>query len=51
MVTRIRIFTLLFLVMLSCAFGNVKTLDIGATGPDFNLIGIDGKYYTLTFLT
>jgi len=47
MFTRIRIFTLLFLVMLSYAFGNVKTLDIGVTGPDFNLVGIDGKYYTL----
>ena len=26
---------------------NVKTLDIGAQAPDFNLPNVDGKYYTL----
>ncbi|HRI58737.1 MAG TPA: redoxin family protein [Saprospiraceae bacterium] len=26
---------------------DVKTLGIGATAPDFNLPGVDGKYYTL----
>ncbi|MCD6206356.1 MAG: redoxin domain-containing protein [Candidatus Marinimicrobia bacterium] len=47
MVNRIRNITLLFFAVLSCAFGNVKTLDIGAAAPDFKLIGIDGQYYTL----
>ncbi|RKY59965.1 MAG: redoxin [Candidatus Neomarinimicrobiota bacterium] len=47
MVNRIRNITLLFFTVLSCAFGNVKTLDIGAAAPDFKLIGIDGQYYTL----
>jgi peroxiredoxin len=26
---------------------DIKTLDIGATAPDFNLPNVDGKYYTL----
>ena len=25
----------------------VKTLEIGADAPDFNLPGVDGKYYSL----
>lgn len=28
--------------------GEVKTLEIGENAPDFNLPGIDGKYYRLT---
>lgn len=27
--------------------GEIKTLEIGAIAPDFNLPGIDGKYYSL----
>ena len=43
----LKIFTLLFLVTISYVFGNVKTLEIGAAAPDFDLIGIDDKNYTL----
>lgn len=47
MFTYFKIFMLLFLVAFGYAFGDVKTLEIGATAPDFNLIGIDDKNYTL----
>ena len=38
---------LLFLLLSGYAFGQVKTLDMGAVAPNFNLIGIDDKNYTL----
>jgi len=47
MVTRVRVFVLLFLVTLCNVFAKVNTLEIGASAPDFNLIGIDDKNYTL----
>lgn len=47
MFTKFKIFTLLFIVTFGYAFGEVKTLEIGATAPDFNLVGIDDKNYTL----
>jgi len=47
MFTQFKIFASLLLVTFCYAFGEVKTLEIGATGPDFNLVGIDGKHYTL----
>lgn len=47
MFTQFKIFALLFLFTFCYASEDVKTLEIGATGPDFNLIGIDDKNYTL----
>lgn len=46
----VKLFTFLFAGMLSLTSifaEEVKTLDIGATAPDFNLKGVDGKMYTL----
>ena len=40
------IFLLLLLSTISLA-DDVKTLEIGSTAPDFNLLGIDDKYHTL----
>ena len=42
-----KLFTFIFLLLFGYAFGQVKTLKIGAAAPDFNLIGIDDKNYTL----
>ena len=47
MITQIKIFVLLFFVTFCYAFAGVKKLEIGTAAPDFNLIGIDDKYYTL----
>ena len=47
MFTQIKFFLILFIVTFGSAFGEVKTLEIGAAGPDFNLVGIDDKNYTL----
>jgi len=47
MFTQFKLFILLFFVTSCYAIADVKTLEIGATAPDFNLIGIDDKYYTL----
>jgi len=47
MFTLFKIYVLLFLVTFCYAYEDVKTLEIGASGPDFNLIGIDDKNYTL----
>ncbi|NQT24823.1 redoxin domain-containing protein [candidate division KSB1 bacterium] len=47
MFTQFKIFASLFLVTFCYAFGQVKTLEIGAVAPDFNLVGIDDKNYTL----
>ena len=47
MFTQFKIFLLLIFVTSCYAFADVKTLEIGATAPDFKLIGIDDKYYTL----
>ena len=47
MITQIKIFVLLFFVTFCYAFAGVKRLEIGTAAPDFNLIGIDDKYYTL----
>lgn len=42
-----KIFALLFLVASGHASDKIKTLEIGAAAPDFNLVGIDDKNYTL----
>ncbi len=47
MFTQFKIFALLFLVTVSYAFDDVKTLEIGDGAADFKLMGIDDKYYTL----
>lgn len=47
MFSQFKIISLLFLVTLGYALGAVKTLEIGATAPPFNLIGIDDQFYTL----
>ncbi len=47
MFTQYKLFILLLLVTFSYAYGDVKTLEIGANAPDFNLIGLDDKNYTL----
>jgi len=47
MLTRMKVFVFLLLVTLSCAWGQGETLAIGATGPDFDLPGIDNQNYTL----
>lgn len=47
MFTYMKVFMLLLFVTLTCAWGQGKTLEIGAKGPDFNLIGIDDQNYTL----
>lgn len=41
--------TIVFLVLSTICynFANGQTLEIGSAGPDFNLVGIDGKTYTL----
>lgn len=39
------LFSILFLGLIN--FQDVKTLEIGAAAPDFNLKGTDGKMYTL----
>ncbi len=43
--------TAVILLVLTCPVGRAaqlpKTLEIGASAPDFNLPGIDGKYYKL----
>jgi len=44
---QLKVFALLFLVTFYCAGFNVQTLEIGTTAPDFDLIGIDDKNYTL----
>ena len=47
MFAQFKIFVLLVLSTFCYAADDVKTLGIGATAPDFNLVGIDGKYYSL----
>ncbi len=47
MFTKIKIFVLLLLVICSYTLGQGKTLEIGVTAPDFNLVGVDNKNYTL----
>ena len=47
MITQGRIFVLLLLITFCNVFGKVNTLEIGATAPDFKLVGIDDKNYTL----
>ena len=47
MLTQFRMIVLVILVSSCCAFAGVQTLKIGATAPDFHLMGIDDKYYTL----
>ncbi len=43
MFNQFKILVLLFLVLFGYALGDVRTLEIGATAPGFNLIGIDDK--------
>jgi len=38
---------ILLFVTFACGFGQTKTLEIGAKGPDFHLLGIDDQYYSL----
>lgn len=47
MFTKLKIIAILFSVIFCYAGDDVKTLKIGATAPDFDLIGIDDKNYTL----
>lgn len=49
-----RLFSLLFLPLLFCCIASTaaplnehKTLEIGAQAPDFKLLGVDGKMYSL----
>ena len=49
-----RLFSLLFLPLLFCCIASTaaplnehKTLEIGAHAPDFKLLGVDGKMYSL----
>lgn len=51
MFTKIKIFTLFFLMTFSYSSGQGKALEIGATAPDFNLVGVDNKNYTLENFT
>jgi len=47
MFTKFKIFAILLLVACCNTFAQVKTLEIGAKSPNFNLIGVDNKNYTL----
>ncbi|MFC1619457.1 redoxin domain-containing protein [Candidatus Neomarinimicrobiota bacterium] len=46
MFTQYKIVALLLFATMCYAGNDVKTLEIGTDGPDFNLLGIDDKYYT-----
>lgn len=47
MLVRILSIVFLFLITLCHASEKIKTLEIGASAPDFNLKGIDDNYHTL----
>ena len=47
MISQFKSISLLFLIAFGCALGDVKTLEIGAPAPDFDLVGIDNKSYML----
>jgi len=46
MFTKLKVIALL-LIGICHAWGDVKTLEIGDSAPDFSLIGIDDQYYSL----
>lgn len=47
MTTKLKILTIIILLTSCFTFGQGKTLEIGDTAPDFNLIGVDNNNYTL----
>ncbi|HCK99781.1 MAG TPA: redoxin [Candidatus Marinimicrobia bacterium] len=47
MFPRMKNIVIMFLMTLTCGFGQNKTLEIAAKGPDFHLLGIDDQYYSL----
>ena len=47
MFTKLKIIAILFLVIFCYAGDDIKMAEIGVTAPDFDLIGIDDKNYTL----
>jgi len=47
MLKKFKIYIILFLVVFCYAENNSKSLEIGGIAPDFNLVGIDDKNYTL----